>query len=76
MASSRGADAIDSRAQAICEPAFVAFVGESWKSSDFDFQFIVPSERSWREVGDRSVMCMVTSLNGLPWAGSAAGTGQ
>lgn len=71
-----GGDAVEEQARAVCEPAFADFVGESWQSSTFDFQFIVPSERTWRENGDRSVMCMVTSLNGLPWAGSAAGKGR
>lgn len=68
-----GDDEIEARAAAFCEPAFVEFVGESWTSSEFDFQYIVPSERTWTEVDDRSILCLVTTLSALPWTGTAEG---
>lgn len=71
-----GTSEVEDAALEFCEPAFVEFVGESWTTSDFDFQFIVPSERTWGELDDRKVMCMATSLSGLPWSGSAAEGGR
>ncbi|GGA59275.1 hypothetical protein GCM10011490_06580 [Pseudoclavibacter endophyticus] len=71
-----GQDQLDADAAAFCEPAFVEYVGESWTTSDFDFQFIVPSERTWNELDDRKIMCMATSLSGLPWSGSSANGGE
>lgn len=71
-----GTDAIDAFANESCEPAFREFVGEAWQQSTYDFQFIVPSEATWDELQDRSVLCMVTQLNELPWTGSAEGTAR
>lgn len=71
-----GADAVDAAAGARCEPAFREFVGEAWQSSEFDYQFIVPSQATWDDLGDRSVLCMVNALDGLPSTGSARGAGR
>lgn len=69
-----GDDEVASAADDACEAAFVDFVGVSWKSSSFDYQYIVPSERTWLDVDDRSILCLVTTLSALPWTGSAEGT--
>lgn len=68
-----GADAVDTAAEDFCGPEFESFVGESWTTSDYDYQYIVPSERTWNELGDRDIMCMATTLSALPWSGSAEG---
>ncbi|MGO2112962.1 MAG: septum formation family protein [Pseudoclavibacter sp.] len=71
-----GDDAVESEAAEYCQPAFVEFVGESWTTSDFDFQYIVPSELTWGDSDDRTIMCLVTSLDGLPWSGTSAEGGS
>ena len=70
-----GNDRVDQLANAACEPAFVAFVGESWQRSNYDFQYIVPSQATWSDSGDRAILCLVTRLDGMPFQGSARGTG-
>lgn len=71
-----GNDTIDAAATERCEPAFREFVGESWQSSDYDYQYIIPSRSTWDELGDRSVLCMTNTLDGLPWTGSAKDSGR
>jgi hypothetical protein len=52
-------------------PAFEDYVGEPYDSSSWDVYTFRPTEWAWAE-GDRTVQCVVYSLDGPSWTGSPA----
>lgn len=49
--------------------AFEDYVGEPYESSGWDVYTFRPTERAWAE-GDRTIQCVVYSLEGESWTGS------
>jgi hypothetical protein len=59
-----------------CLAAFDSFVGIDYWSSSYDFVTLVPTEGSWDGLDDREVLCLLTTVDGTPLTGSAAGTAR
>ena len=58
-----------------CYDRFATFVGLAYEQSLYEFGIIQPTARSWSEVDDREVLCLIMRLDGTTTTGSAAGTG-
>lgn len=54
-----GQDAILVEAQTGCVARFEDFVGVSYDDSIYFLQSFTPTEESWTELGDRSVLCLI-----------------
>jgi hypothetical protein len=69
-----GDDAVSEEAHGTCADEFEPFVGIAYDSSKLDVRFLAPTEESWSELDDRTVVCLLFDPAG-PLTGSAAGTG-
>lgn len=58
-----------------CLTRFEAFVGATFDESTLDISAIFPTRESWNELGDREVLCSVTTVDGSSRTSSAEGTG-
>ncbi|NYD72308.1 septum formation family protein [Herbiconiux flava] len=54
-----GEDAVHSQAQDACIVAMGEFVGLDYSESKLDVQYLTPTEDSWNELDDRTVVCLV-----------------
>ena len=63
---------IDRAALAGCIEEFEAFIGVAYANSAYDTAWTAPSDQSWND-GDRTVLCLVTRLDGSQTVGSARG---
>lgn len=68
-----GDEAIWEAADAVCLPAFEAYVGESYEDSFLEFWYYTPTEISWK-YDDRRVLCVLGDEDGRV-TGSAEGSG-
>jgi hypothetical protein len=68
-------DEIMSETSDRCLDAFEPFVGSSYEESELDVDFMWPSPESW-EVGDRTVVRSLTTMDGSKLVDSAAGSGR
>jgi hypothetical protein len=66
---------IDRRIDERCIPAFEAFVGTSYMSSELDLFGLWPTEDTWAD-GDREVMCVLYAMDLSKLEGSAEGSGR
>lgn len=66
------AESVRSSVRALCDLAFVEFVGIEPTSSDFDAPFSAPSSSTWPS-GDRAFQCLV-GVPGMRLVGDAAGS--
>ncbi|MEL7312250.1 MAG: septum formation family protein [Pseudomonadota bacterium] len=55
--------ALSFSAHRACRPAYEAWVGQPYTGEDLAINTIIPSRSSWRN-GDRSVICLITSIDG------------
>ncbi|MEX1249276.1 MAG: septum formation family protein [Acidimicrobiia bacterium] len=56
-----------------CAEAFEVYVGTTVGQSQYDLDWIVPSEATWAE-GDREAVCLVVSGTGSPLTGTVKGS--
>jgi hypothetical protein len=66
-----GDDAVSEEAHATCTEKFQPFVGIAYEVSMFDVNFLAPTEESWNDRDDRTVVCLLFDPAG-PSTGSAA----
>lgn len=59
-----------------CYTEFEQYVGASYEESILDFGWLVPTERSWNEIDDRTVTCILYDANLAKLEGSMKGSGQ
>jgi Septum formation len=71
-----GALAVANAAEAQCVAGFSAFMGIQWEASDYDIQTWWPSESSWANKRDRSILCGVYRVTGGTTKGSVRGTAK
>lgn len=65
-----GDDAVRAAA-AVCDERFTEFVGTApGAGGDYATMFLGPTAETW-ELGDRSIVCVVSPLDGQPRSGSA-----
>ena len=58
-----------------CSQAFATYVGVTYDKSKYYFLHLAPSAESWKEQGDRDVVCLLFQ-QGTTLTGSAQGTAQ
>jgi hypothetical protein len=58
-----------------CAQAFTTYVGVPYDRSKYYFLHLAPSAESWKEQGDRDVVCLLFQ-QGTSLAGSAKGSAQ
>ncbi|WP_402462920.1 DUF4190 domain-containing protein [Isoptericola aurantiacus] len=66
--------AVQTRSRDLCMDAFAEYVGTPYADSELDFIYFYPTAPSWK-LGDRQMLCSVTTLDGSPLTGSMAGAG-
>lgn len=71
-----GTRAVANATEAQCITGFSAFVGSAWETSEFDVQVLWPSETSWNQTNDRTILCAVFPVTGDTTTGSASGSGR
>lgn len=67
-----GSEAAGVAAEAWCTSQFEAFVGIPYESSELSISWIFPSEETWKDRGDREILCLLGSPE--PVAGSQQGS--
>jgi hypothetical protein len=71
-----GEEAVNADVRDVClADGFEDYVGIASDDSIYEVYALYPSERSW-ELGDRSAVCMVVSVDGSPLTRSVEGTGE
>lgn len=68
--------AVANAAEAQCFAGFTPFMGSQWEASIYDIQTWWPSEQSWTEDRDRSIICAVYRVTGGRNKGSVRGSGK
>lgn len=63
VADAQDPDDVTAHAQTFCADEFADFVGRDLARTDLEVTFLAPTDDSWDE-GDRSVRCIVLSLDG------------
>jgi len=58
-----GDDEIATLSDELCENEFAKYVGINFVDSVWEYEYYTPSEESWREVGDRLVICNLADPN-------------
>lgn len=58
-------------AEAQCITGFSSFIGTSWETSEFDVQTWWPTETSWTQSNDRTILCAVYPVRGGVTTGTA-----
>lgn len=58
-----------------CLPAFGAYVGEPFETSELTLTFTSPAEDAWSQ-GDRTVHCALLTMDGSKLSGSMRGSGR
>jgi hypothetical protein len=58
-----GDDEIARLGEELCENAFAKYVGIDYVDSMWEYEYYTPTQESWREVGDRLVMCDLADPN-------------
>lgn len=71
-----GVQALADEAHATCLEAFEQVVGVPVATSVYDLLPLTPSENSWNDSGDRTVLCVARSSNNEPMVGSIAGSNR
>lgn len=66
---------MDTIIQEACLGSFETYVGTSFENSEYDVTSLNPSESSW-EQGDRSITCVIKTMDGSQLTESARGTGK
>ncbi|MFB2557355.1 septum formation family protein [Herbiconiux liangxiaofengii] len=64
-----GDEAVSAEAHSNCTAAFDPYVGIAYDASKLDVRFLAPTEESWSELDDRTVVCLVFDPSG-PLTGS------
>lgn len=67
---------IETIANRECLAAFRSYVGIDYESSRFIWSPLVPDERTWDELDDRRVVCVLYDADFAPTAGTARGSRQ
>ncbi len=67
---------VSNQAQTICYAAFEPFMGRKWEESDYSIQTYWPTQNSWVDIGDRTILCATRRAAGSPTMGSVRGTKQ
>jgi hypothetical protein len=72
-----GVDAVSAEGGEGCTGSrFEDYVGISYAESIYEAEALTPSEQSWNEAADRTVICVITgTVDGSPLEGSAKDTG-
>lgn len=68
--------AVANAAEAQCIAGFTPFMGSQWEASVYDVQAWWPSQQSWTEDRDRSILCAVFRVTGGRTKGSVRGSGK
>ena len=71
-----GDEAVREQADQGCVAAFDAFVGTPYLDSELDYAWLVPTQESWDQGDDRTVVCVVYDLSLEPLTGTARGIGR
>lgn len=69
-----GQEAVDKRADEICDANFEAYVGLPYDDSEFLWSYLSPNEGGWNQQNDREVVCVLVLDGDVEWTGSAKGT--
>lgn len=56
-----GTEAVQSQADTLCTEAFASYIGVPFEESIYGLYYAYPSESSWEQQDDRSVVCSITS---------------
>jgi hypothetical protein len=67
--------AVQDWADEACLEEFEPYVGASYDASSLEFGWLVPTEASWNEIGDRTVTCILYDTAFEKLTGSVKGTG-
>lgn len=57
-------DDLDARAQEDCLAEFEKYVGIAYSGSELGLTWMVPTEESWRDSGDRTITCLALAPDG------------
>lgn len=68
--------AVANAAESQCIAGFTPFMGSQWEASVYDVQAWWPSEQSWSEDRDRSIVCAVFRVTGGRTKGSVRGSAK
>lgn len=68
-------EAIDTATQECVGEAYTTFVGVAWDASTLDVYPITPTQRTWDELNDRVIQCVISDPAG-PVTGSLAGAAR
>ncbi len=71
-----GEEAVIASAEEGCLAEFEAFIGATYESSIYDVSYLYPTEQSWTDLDDRTVLCGVFLVDGTAAVESAAGIGK
>lgn len=63
-ASYPGEDAVLDQSEQFCLDEFATFVGLAWDSSELDFTYLYPTAESWKQLGDREILCVANDPAG------------
>ena len=70
-----GEDGVEELAHEGCHERFAGAIGESYEDSVIDFTTIYPTEGSWKQRGDREVLCVGFHMEFEKLTGSMIGSG-
>lgn len=59
-----GVAAIQSQTTEFCLGEFEAFIGVPYEESEYELQYLYPTELTWTHVNDRLLTCLVGSASG------------
>ncbi len=68
-----GVEEVQAQADERCLEDFEGYVGLPYEDSTIDFTTLNPSEDSWNDNDDRTVLCLAVSLDGSDTEGSVEG---
>jgi hypothetical protein len=71
-----GDEAIEEAAFDGCLGPFAAYVGTDYDSSSLDYSWLTPTERSWNELDDREIVCILYDAEYNRLTGSMKGSRQ
>lgn len=70
-----GDDVIEAQGWEECDAKFQEFIGVAYDDSEIDYYTLTPTQDSWEDFSDRSVMCIASDPAGKT-VGTLAGAGR
>lgn len=71
-----GGEQLTALAEDRCLEEFEPYVGTTYEQSEYTYGWLVPSEQSWDDLGDREINCVLYTMDGATTTGSGRGSGR